>query len=276
VLGSASASVNLSGQVVASQLYSPYGSVRYQSGILPTDIGFTHQRADATKGLDDYGARWYDPLAGQFISADTLLPKSVAQPDPGQLNRYAYVVGNPESKTDPSGHYLSPPSGGGAQRLDPKPSRTNYYDDFVHDYWTDRWAGQGEYDDMFYNAVMATRRRTAEERANAAHEDTDGEVLAGYFGLTVRHIPVDRGPTGPIPTPDYMVEINTGLTISPLGPVGVADPAQPKYSTGIDLYTPNSHNWRTIVTAAYDKGEQASIVAIDIRGCYELQGRWIN
>ncbi|HKS69502.1 MAG TPA: RHS repeat-associated core domain-containing protein, partial [Ktedonobacterales bacterium] len=109
VLGSASASVNLSGQVVATQLYAPYGAVRYASGILPTDYGFTHQRVDATSGLDDYGARWYDPLAGQFTSADTTLA--------GGLNRYAYVAGNPETRTDPSGHVY-------AQRTTP------YYQDF--------------------------------------------------------------------------------------------------------------------------------------------------
>jgi RHS repeat-associated protein len=102
VLGSASASVSTtSGAVTATQLYSPYGAVRYASGILPTDIGFTHQRANTTTGLDDYGARWYDPLAGQFASADTTLA--------GGLNRYAYVAGNPETLTDPSGHLYAPP-----------------------------------------------------------------------------------------------------------------------------------------------------------------------
>ena len=82
--------------MTATQLYAPYGSVRYQSGILPTDFGFTHQRADATSGLDDYGARWYDPVAGQFASADTTLL--------GGLNRYAYVGGNPGTLTDPTGY----------------------------------------------------------------------------------------------------------------------------------------------------------------------------
>ena len=66
------------------------------SGTLPTDKGYTGQRADALTGLDDYNARSYDPLAGQFTSADTTLA--------GGLNRYAYVGGNPETRTDPSGH----------------------------------------------------------------------------------------------------------------------------------------------------------------------------
>jgi hypothetical protein len=51
VLGSAAASANTSGQVAATQLYSPYGGVRYSSGILPTDYGFTHQHADAVSRL---------------------------------------------------------------------------------------------------------------------------------------------------------------------------------------------------------------------------------
>ena len=48
VLGSVSASLNTSGAVTATQLYSPYGGVRFQSGTLPTDYGFTHQRSDAS------------------------------------------------------------------------------------------------------------------------------------------------------------------------------------------------------------------------------------
>ncbi len=86
-MGSVSESVNASdGSVTAKQLYAPYGSVRSQSGTLPTDHGFTGQVSDAaTSGLDDYGARYYDPVAGQFTSADSILPKQGATPDPSQL-----------------------------------------------------------------------------------------------------------------------------------------------------------------------------------------------
>ncbi len=97
--GSVTAAVSTSsGAVTATQLYSPYGSVRYTSGTLPTSYGYTGQRADAATGLDYYNARYYDPIAGQFTSADTTLA--------GGLNRYAYVGGNPETFVDPSGHLL--------------------------------------------------------------------------------------------------------------------------------------------------------------------------
>ncbi len=74
----------------------------YSSGTMPTSYGFTGQRADAASGLDYYGSRYYDPLAGQFTSADSLLPGGGY--DLWSLSRYAYVEGNPENRTDPSGH----------------------------------------------------------------------------------------------------------------------------------------------------------------------------
>ncbi len=69
------------GHVTATQLYGPYGGVRYQNGSLPGTRAYTGQRADAATGLDYYNARYYDPIASQFTSADTTLA--------GGLNRYA-------------------------------------------------------------------------------------------------------------------------------------------------------------------------------------------
>jgi len=37
-----------------------------------TTKGFTGQYADAVTGLDYYNARYYDPVAGVFLSADTV------------------------------------------------------------------------------------------------------------------------------------------------------------------------------------------------------------
>lgn len=73
-LGSADAALNASGSLVASVLYAPYGSLRYSTGTQQTDYGFTGQRSDVTSGLDYYGARYYDPTAGQFTSADKRFP----------------------------------------------------------------------------------------------------------------------------------------------------------------------------------------------------------
>jgi RHS repeat-associated protein len=101
-LGSATVALNAGGSATASVLYAPYGTVQYTNGTMPTDYGFTGQHADAATGLDHYNARYYDPVAGQFTSADTILQGSGY--DIFGLSRYAYAEGNPEVRTDPSGH----------------------------------------------------------------------------------------------------------------------------------------------------------------------------
>jgi RHS repeat-associated protein len=101
-LGSADVTLDSSGNLIASTLFAPYGGVRYAIGIASTDFGFTGQHADTSTGLDYYGARYYDPVAGQFTSADTVQPGGGY--DVWGLSRYAYVEGNPVIRTDPSGH----------------------------------------------------------------------------------------------------------------------------------------------------------------------------
>ena len=96
-LGSQVAVLDSNGSLVGAQLYSPYGSSRYSTGTLPTSIGFTGQLADSVTGLDYYGARYYDPVIGQFLSTDSV------QGSAQGMDPYAYVSGNPETFTDPTG-----------------------------------------------------------------------------------------------------------------------------------------------------------------------------
>jgi RHS repeat-associated protein len=91
--------VSTSGDALVSSIsYGPWGSVR--SGSVPTDKQFTGQRLDGT-GLYYYGARYYDPTIGRFISPDTIVSKAG---DPQAWNRYSYVLNSPLMYTDPSGH----------------------------------------------------------------------------------------------------------------------------------------------------------------------------
>ncbi|MEW6033452.1 MAG: RHS repeat-associated core domain-containing protein [Chloroflexota bacterium] len=85
---------------VSSLRYFPYGSTRSSSGALGTDRKFTSQRLDLS-GLYYYGARYYDPQVGRFVSPDTIVPDPA---NPQALNRYTYVYNNPLKYTDPSGH----------------------------------------------------------------------------------------------------------------------------------------------------------------------------
>jgi RHS repeat-associated protein len=63
--------------------------------------GYTGQERDTTTGLYYYGARYYDPAAMRFISADSVIP---SYGDPQAYNHYAYTRGNPVKNIDPTGH----------------------------------------------------------------------------------------------------------------------------------------------------------------------------
>ena len=75
-----------------------------------TDKLFTGQRLVADLGIYHYGARFYSPKIGRFLSADTIVP---GYANPQNLNRYSYVRNNPLRYTDPTGHLLDPGESGG-------------------------------------------------------------------------------------------------------------------------------------------------------------------
>jgi RHS repeat-associated protein len=91
--------------VQGNRLYSPYGTPLYQQGSVGTSRGFTGQYADSTSGLDYDNARYYDPLVGQFVSADSVQGNLVG------MDPYSYVGGNPETNIDPTGHIMLPAPG---------------------------------------------------------------------------------------------------------------------------------------------------------------------
>jgi RHS repeat-associated protein len=104
-LGSASLTTSITGTTVSEMRYFPFGEVRWISGTMPTDKTFTGQRSEnqsAVGSLMDFGARFYSPILGRFISADTIVP----QPgDPQSLNRFLYAGNSPLNRLDPSGHF---------------------------------------------------------------------------------------------------------------------------------------------------------------------------
>ncbi len=71
-LGSVSVATNAVGGVTSRQEFTPWGARR--SGDIPqTTLDYTGQRLDDT-GLLYYHARYYDPLLGRFVSADSVVP----------------------------------------------------------------------------------------------------------------------------------------------------------------------------------------------------------
>jgi RHS repeat-associated protein len=100
-LGSSSVITDASGNKAEELYYYPYGKTRYNSGSVNLKHKFTGQELDEETGLYNYGARYYDPEIGRFISPDSIVQDYT---DPQTLNRYSYCRNNPVIITDPSGN----------------------------------------------------------------------------------------------------------------------------------------------------------------------------
>lgn len=86
--------------------YLPFGEDLSAGRSYPTNNNinqkFTGYERDAETSLDYAQARYYNGTQGRFTSADPLLA-SIDLTDPQTLNRYSYVVNNPEKFTDSTG-----------------------------------------------------------------------------------------------------------------------------------------------------------------------------
>lgn len=107
-LGSSNVITDDSGSVVQHLEYKPFGETalnepaNWPTGE-PTDHKFTGKELDDSTGLYFYGARYYDPSIGRFVTPDTIVQ---APYDPQSLNRYSYCRNNPLNYVDPTGHWF--------------------------------------------------------------------------------------------------------------------------------------------------------------------------
>jgi RHS repeat-associated protein len=97
-LGSPVVETSSSGAVVSRRYFEPYGA--------PTDgnyvdgPGFTGHVEDAATGLTYMQQRYYDPMAGRFMSLD---PVTADTTTAWNFNRYNYANNSPYKFTDPDG-----------------------------------------------------------------------------------------------------------------------------------------------------------------------------
>lgn len=87
-----------------------WGGVSRSEGNIDPTHKFTGKELDPETGLYYYGGRYYDPEISRFISPDPFVPSAG---NPQSLNRYSYVLNNPQGYIDPSGHFYMSKSGGG-------------------------------------------------------------------------------------------------------------------------------------------------------------------
>ncbi len=110
-LGSIAAVTDAAGSVIERMAYDPWGKRREVDGAADvtdslvgrtTDRGFTEHEHLDEMGLVHMNGRIYDPLVDRFMTADPLIQApSMLQ----SYNRYAFLMNNPLSLTDPSGYW---------------------------------------------------------------------------------------------------------------------------------------------------------------------------
>jgi RHS repeat-associated protein len=103
-LGSARLSTTYTNRGVAyDAAYAPYGENYAGSGTSSSDLDLTGQFQDTLSGLYDFQYREYSPVQGRWISPDPAGSSAADPGNPQSWNRYAYVLNNPLSHTDPLG-----------------------------------------------------------------------------------------------------------------------------------------------------------------------------
>ena len=95
-LGSITELTDSTGTVVKTYRYNSFGEIYAQSGSFNQPFTFTGREYDPESGLYYYRARYYDPVAGRFLTRDPIKFK-------GGINLYNYVRNNPINRFDPCG-----------------------------------------------------------------------------------------------------------------------------------------------------------------------------
>jgi RHS repeat-associated protein len=102
-IGSSNVITDKDGNIAQLIEYTPYGLTARddESYNYDTDCLYTGKLFDTSTELYYYGARYYDPELGHFITPDTIVPYP---DDPQSFNRYSYARCNPIRYVDPTGH----------------------------------------------------------------------------------------------------------------------------------------------------------------------------
>ncbi len=111
-LGSPLSITNNVGKIIQQNVYDPWGKVHQLylddiaigGNLLPTTRGYTGHEDVAGLDIIHMNGRIYDAHIGRFLQAD---PHIQAPQNSQSFNRYAYVINNPLTLTDPSGFFFS-------------------------------------------------------------------------------------------------------------------------------------------------------------------------
>jgi RHS repeat-associated protein len=99
-LGTATTLSNASGVLCYDADFLPFGYEKTYTASCPQNYKFTGLERDGETGLDHTLNRKYDSSLGRWLTPD---PKAGDALNPQSWNRYAYVLNNPATLTDPAG-----------------------------------------------------------------------------------------------------------------------------------------------------------------------------
>jgi RHS repeat-associated protein len=94
--------IDTQGNIKTSIRYRPFGEIHSLEGDDTVQQKFTGKEWDDSLQLYYFGARYYDPVLGRFITQDTQLGAPMGQHD--ALHRYCYTTNDPTNLIDPDGH----------------------------------------------------------------------------------------------------------------------------------------------------------------------------
>jgi len=97
--GSNTIITNSSAKIIENSSYAPFGDTISITN--KSRYGYEGKEFDSKVGDIDFNARKYNPTAGQFLQADSLIQNVY---DPQGQNRYSFERNNPYKNIDPTGH----------------------------------------------------------------------------------------------------------------------------------------------------------------------------
>lgn len=205
-LGSPIVATGKEGDVLWREAYSPYGSrLVYESREQSCDAGtcvpiesiwdekhwYTGKLEETRTGIQYFGARWYEPELGRFLSVD---PVQFRDDNPFSFNRYTYANGNPYRYIDPDGREVVqvgisvrlPKVLGWAQKALGREIRVGGFEAGLA-FSAPNALGQGEYDVGFYFSSQLNGEGLDTGRIAATYsESVDSEAsvkdMAGVSG----------------------------------------------------------------------------------------------
>jgi RHS repeat-associated protein len=96
--GSVRLLTNSAGHAVGTYNYTAYGAVTKHTGTATSALQYDGQMTDSSSGLIYLRARYYNPMTGQFLSADPLVQET--------QQRYGYAGDDPLNASDPTGELM--------------------------------------------------------------------------------------------------------------------------------------------------------------------------